>query len=296
MHLQELRQNFIFSLNEAGLETESATIFRLLFKHYSGLTDVGYGLAFSENREISGALPAKMEAARLRILQNEPVQYIIGHVNFSGLTLKVGPGVLIPRPETEEMVFSLIKSMQKIQTQGGTMRAVDICSGSGCIAISLAHAFPQAEVQGIEAGKAAIRIAADNSSLNHTTNLAFIEHDALDPDLAQVCAGEYDIIVSNPPYVPESERAELAERVVRYEPEMALFVPDADPLVFYKSILHFAAQKLSSNGILAFECHTDFVEQVASLAKSMFKEVCSAPDFSGKPRFVYAGAGIKFLP
>ncbi len=208
-----------------------------------------------------------------------PVQYVTGKTKFCDMTFHVDGSVLIPRPETEELVLWA----EQCAADHRNPRILDVCTGSGCIAIVLAAHLPQAEVTALDISHTALETARRNASMNGV-RIRFIEDDALNgvPSLA----GEtFDIIVSNPPYIPHSEIESMHVNVTRYEPHEALFVDDADPLVFYRAIARAARTMLSEGGSLLFEVHEAWVERTAEmLRREGFGQTEVRIDLFGKPR------------
>lgn len=208
-----------------------------------------------------------------------PVQYVTGRTEFCDMTFHVDGSVLIPRPETEELVLWA----EQCAADHRNPRILDVCTGSGCIAIVLAAHLPQAEVTALDISHAALETARRNASMNGV-RIRFIEDDALNgvPSLA----GEtFDIIVSNPPYIPHSEIESMHVNVTRYEPHEALFVDDADPLVFYRAIARAARTMLSDDGSLFFEVHEAWAERTAEMLRGEgFGQTEVRNDLFGKPR------------
>lgn len=208
-----------------------------------------------------------------------PVQYVTGRTEFCDMTFHVDGSVLIPRPETEELVLWAEQCAAGFQRP----RILDVCTGSGCIAIVLAAHLPQAEVTALDISHTAIETARRNAAMNGV-RIRFIEDDALNgmPSLA----GEtFDIIVSNPPYIPHSEIESMHVNVTRYEPHEALFVDDADPLVFYRAIARAARTMLSEGGSLLFEVHEAWAERTAEMLRGEgFGQTEVRNDLFGKPR------------
>lgn len=208
-----------------------------------------------------------------------PVQYVTGRTEFCDMTFHVDGSVLIPRPETEELVLWA----EQCAADHRNPRILDVCTGSGCIAIVLAAHLPQAKVTALDSSHAALETARRNASMNGV-RIRFIEDDALNgmPSLA----GEtFDIIVSNPPYIPHSEIESMHVNVTRYEPHEALFVDDADPLVFYRAIARAARTMLSEGGSLLFEVHEAWAERTAEMLRGEgFGQTEVRIDMFGKPR------------
>jgi release factor glutamine methyltransferase len=202
-------------------------------------------LALDRERELSEAEEEKLNAALQRLRQHEPIQYITGKTEFYGLSFSVNKNVLIPRPETEELVEWILEDC-KHQEQ---LNILDIGTGSGCIAISLAKNLPNSKVTAFDISDEAIKVAQGNAELNEV-EVAFLKKDILAVDFL---SGKFDIIVSNPPYVRELEKKDMQRNVLEHEPATALYVKDEDPLLFYRKIADLADQNLVPKGKLYFE-------------------------------------------
>jgi release factor glutamine methyltransferase len=219
-----------------------------------------------------------------RINSHEPIQYILGEAEFYGRTFKVNPSVLIPRPETEELI-DVVKNYAANKKHN--LAILDVGAGSGCIPITLALEIKNTEVTSTDISEKALDTAKQNAlELNATVN--FIRHDILKEELP---FDRIDIVVSNPPYVTESERTAMDRNVLEHEPHLALFVPDNDPLVFYKAIAMKAAKILTTGGLIAMEINERFGREVGDLLSALhFKDVQMFKDINGKDRIV---KGIK---
>ena len=239
------------------------------------------------------------EAVR-RLLEGEPVQYVTGMARFGDLLLRVSPAVLIPRPETEELVQKITTTSlpchscegmceSKESMGGGTkpLRIWDIGTGSGCIAIALAKQFPNAEVIAFDVSDEALQIAKENAE-NNGVKVTFVHDDVLNPQ-SDYFNQPVDLVVSNPPYVCDSERTAMESNVLDWEPENALFVPDDDPLQFYRQILRLAKNQLNPNGQVWFEINERMGEDMVRVCHEMgFAQAEILEDFAGKPRFCRA--------
>ncbi|MFH1296025.1 MAG: peptide chain release factor N(5)-glutamine methyltransferase [Bacteroidota bacterium] len=224
-----------------------------------------------------------------RLNLGEPIQYIIGSTEFCGLTLKVQPGVLIPRPETEELAILVTRENQKLREQ--KISILDLGTGSGCLALAMKRAFPNALVTGIEKYPDALDIARQNAADNGL-EVTFREGDILHPATFKL-PDSFHILLSNPPYIPESERGRMNNLVVDHEPEHALFVPDDHPLLFYEAIASIAMDHLKPMGSLYVEIHEEHGEITANLfRKSGFQVVEVIRDIYGKNRFVRASPPV----
>jgi release factor glutamine methyltransferase len=213
-----------------------------------------------------------------RLLCHEPVQYLLGEVEFYGCTIKLNPSVLIPRPETEEMVDIIVK-----EWKGRTPQVLDFGTGSGCIAISLARALPGSTVRAVDISAEALVVARYNAGLNDA------DVDIVQADMRTYTdSHRYDIIVSNPPYVMNSEKAQMRDNVLDYEPHLALFVDDDAPLEFYIPVANFAERSLAAGGAVYLEVNQQLGHQTAELFASRGMSVEVRQDFFGVDRFVIA--------
>lgn len=218
---------------------------------------------------------------------HKPVQYVLGEADFYGMTFKVNEHVLIPRPETEELVEKILKESRP------DANVLDIGTGSGCIAISIKKNKPAAKVMAIDISKEALEVARENAFLNKT-EVTFKEMSILEEEtpglLLDANGGAlFDVVVSNPPYVLNTEKESLAERVRDFEPHLALFVNNSDPVFFYRKIAAAGLALLRPGGRLWFECHRDFTGQVQQLLQAApYKNVTVHTDLSGLPRIVAA--------
>ena len=210
-----------------------------------------------------------------------PVQYIVGKAEFMDMALEVNSAVLVPRPETEELVYWIASEYpQKV-------RILDVGTGSGCIAISLARSIAGAEVSALDISREALDVARRNGE-RYAPQVEFVEGDALS-DFDKLFAGEFDVVVSNPPYIPASDVERMRPNVVDYEPHGALFVSDDDPLIFYRSIARVARRMLKPSGALYFEIYEALAEQMEEmLRREGYSQIVVREDFRGKPRMICA--------
>ena len=226
----------------------------------------------------------ELERIMLRLMQGEPVQYVLGYAEFLGRRFAVGPGVLIPRPETEELCRWIISDNEG--GDGGDI--LDIGTGSGCIAVTLAAELPQAEGTAWDVSPEALRIARENAK-RASVLVSFEQVDILNAQSTNLKPQSLDLIVSNPPYVCESERAAMAPNVLEHEPELALFVPDDDPLRFYRAIGSYALQALKPGGHLFFEINERLGSETEDLLAALgFTQILIHKDQFGKDRFISA--------
>ncbi|MBP6871017.1 MAG: peptide chain release factor N(5)-glutamine methyltransferase [Bacteroidales bacterium] len=215
------------------------------------------------------------------LLSYKPLQYVTGKAYFLDLQLEVRPGVLIPRPETEELVSWIIRD----QASAGPVSILDIGTGSGCIVLALGKRLPGAKLTALDISPAALEIARANA-MKHAIPVSFIEIDIMDEG-AWKHLGPFDVIVSNPPYVRESEKSLMQPNVLDYEPAVALFVGDDDPLRFYRAIAKFAGMKLSGKGFIYVEINEALVaETIAVFGQSGFKNSRVEKDLNGKDRML----------
>lgn len=221
-----------------------------------------------------------IEQATEELANGRPVQYIIGKTEFCGEEFIVREGVLIPRPETEELVLW----SKEMAQQFSHPKILDLCTGSGCIAISLKKLIPAAAITAVDLSSEALSIAQENASKLHTS-IEFIQDDVLQ-GVPKLDGEVFDIIVSNPPYIPASERSTMHINVTRYEPDMALFVADDDPLIFYREIAHAAKNMLTTGGSLLFEIHELLAEQTLQMLQAEGFEATLRHDFLSKPRMI----------
>lgn len=263
--------------------TEIGSFSRLLLSKVANMSSVQ--IYSDKDRNFPEQTFAKLVSAIDRLANKEPIQYILGETEFCGMSFHVGPGVLIPRPETEELVDYI--STYCRDKQAG-MRILDIGTGSGCIAVSLAKALPLAEVIAWDISPEALRIASENACINKV-DVLFELKDVLNvvPEVNQ--KDTLDILVSNPPYVRLSEANSMDSNVLDYEPHVALFVEDNDPLVFYRNISKIAVEMLKPGGVLYFEINSDLGRETLELVKAFpFREVELIQDISGKDRIIRA--------
>ena len=276
-NLQKTKRHYIEVLAEKFPQREAEQLMRILLEDLFGV-DLKRQLMNPELR-IDEFQHFQLEQAVKRLLAGEPVQYVTGMTRFGDLLIKVSPSVLIPRPETEEMVQKICASMPKEKP----MRIWDIGTGSGCIAIALAKHFENAEVIAFDVSEEALQMAMENAESNGA-KVTFVQDDIMNPT-SVFFAQPVDLVVSNPPYVCDSERAAMEANVLDWEPETALFVPDDDPLRFYRQILALAKNQLNPQGQIWFEINEAKGEEMLSLCCEMgFPKAEILEDFSGKPR------------
>ncbi len=271
-------QYAINELKDTYPQEEIRSICRLIFSDIFQYTNIEIHLKKYDC--LPESFVNKFYAVVKELKQGKPVQYIIGETEFAGLRFRIDGSTLIPRPETEELVRWTLESARS------GMRILDIGTGSGCIAITLAKLGPDVSVCGMDISSDALIVAKENAERNETEVL-FGEGDILDG--ADGWKGPYDMIISNPPYVRESEKEWMERRVLSYEPERALFVPDDDPLLFYRAIARFGRTHLAPGGLLFVEINEALEAETACLLQeSGYAAVTGRKDLFGKPRFIRA--------
>ena len=270
--LKELKQHYGTA--------EGYALYRLVMEECFGLTHTD--ILLGKDNQISEENQARLLEITGRLLKNEPVQYVLGYADFCGHRFAVRPGVLIPRPETELLV-------QKALERGRDMDSVtrpevlDIGTGSGCIAISMALAG--CHVTAMDISEEALDIAIENAA-NLNAEVAFVHENILHPSPT---SQQWDIVVSNPPYICLHEVEDMERNVLDYEPHNALFVPDTDPLIFYRAIASYAMSHLSAGGWLCLEINQAYPDEMERLLSSFgFKDVTIQKDQYGKDRIAYA--------
>ncbi|TSD66596.1 peptide chain release factor N(5)-glutamine methyltransferase [Inquilinus sp. KBS0705] len=264
---------------------ETEAIAMLVLEEITGLSRAKIK-AFPET-DIPPGEQEKLINILVELKTGKPVQYILGSTGFYGLNFLVNPAVLIPRPETEELVeWVLLSRKSKVESQK-SLSILDIGTGSGCIAISLKKNLPEAAVSAIDISADALHTAKQNSVINDVV-VEFIEIDILNPT-PDIQHSKFDIIVSNPPYVTLEDKTQMHQNVTGFEPHTALFVPEQDPLIFYKAIADFALNHLNPNGLLFFEINENFgAETVELLSNKTFINIELRKDMSGRDRMIKA--------
>jgi release factor glutamine methyltransferase len=279
-NLQKTKRHFAALLAEIFPQREAEQLMRILLEDLFGI-DWNRQLMNPDLR-IDEHQHYQLGEAVKRLLSGEPVQYVTGMARFNDLLLKVSPAVLIPRPETEELVQKIGTSLPKEKT----IRIWDIGTGTGCIAIALARYFPHADVIAFDVSEEALQIAKENAESNGA-KVTFVHDDVLNPT-SDFFDQPVDLVVSNPPYVCDSERAAMEANVLDWEPENALFVPDDDPLRYYRQILALAKKQLNPDGQIWFEINERMGEEMVLLCREMgFSDSETILDYAEKPRFIW---------
>ncbi|RDI05652.1 peptide chain release factor N(5)-glutamine methyltransferase [Flavobacterium sp. AG291] len=277
MKLKQYRKYFLEKLTPLFDSMEAEQFFAITLEELKGWKRTD--LALNPDAELSGAEIEKWNAVLGELETQKPIQYIFGKAHFYGLEFEVNPNTLIPRPETEELVEWIITENK----YKGQLSLLDIGTGTGCIAISLAKNLPDASVSAIDVSEGALATAKRNAKHN-SVEVNFILKDIL---AAETLPQVYDVIVSNPPYVRNLEKEEIKENVLQYEPHLALFVDDNDPLLFYRKIAQLAKTQLSPNGRLYFEINQYLGPETVQMLEDMgFVNVFLKKDIYGNDRMV----------
>ena len=252
--------------------------------------DVEYGMTLTDIicgkvNELSSDEERNLEEIITRLQNGEPVQYVLGEADFAGRTFHVEPGVLIPRPETAELCQWIEEEVSSLEAED-PKQLLDICTGSGCIAITLGLTIPNSEITGWDISEDALRIAQGNVEMLKAGNVRIEYQNAL---MLPKTAETADIIVSNPPYICEKEKADMEKNVLEHEPSIALFVPDEDPLKFYRAIAEYASSALKSEGALYFEINPIYEKETREMLEELgFKDIETKEDAFGKKRMMKA--------
>ena len=268
--------------------------------------DVEYGMTLTDIicgkvNELSSDEERNLEEIITRLQNGEPVQYVLGEADFAGRTFHVEPGVLIPRPETAELCQWIEEDVSSLKADE-RKQILDICTGSGCIAITLGLTIPNSEITGWDISEDALRIAQGNVEMLKAGNVRIEYQDALmlpkaaeAEEISEATKSEsslskgWNIIVSNPPYICEKEKADMEKNVLEHEPSIALFVPDEDPLKFYRAIAEYASSALKSEGALYFEINPIYEKETREMLQSLgFKDIETKEDAFGKKRMMKA--------
>lgn len=258
-------------------ETEITGFAQMIMDRVFGLSYTQ--LILEKDRVFDKDEKAKVAAIVDRLKKHEPIQYILGVTEFYGLQLVVKPGVLIPRPETEELVEWICKTEVSERP-----KIIDIGTGSGCIALALKNEITNAEVWAVDTSEEALAVASENARINKL-EIAFKHVNIL--KWPEDSWPQFDVIVSNPPYVRESEKQQMEANVLEHEPELALFVDDNDPLIFYQTIAEFASKQLNEDGYLFFEINENLGEEMVALVNELgFRSIEIRRDLNNKNRML----------
>lgn len=280
MTVSDLRRAAVAALIPLYGRGEAEWMTRLTLEYVTGWSRVD--LLVDADKELGEVRVEAVKNIVDRLLKHEPLQYILGYEDFMGLKINVNPSVLIPRPETQELVNIIIDR----EAKASDLSVLDAGTGSGAIAVALSRNLRFARVTAIDNSDAALEVARSNAERLRTP-VTFVNADML--SLTSLPGESFDIIVSNPPYVLNSERAEMSANVLGHEPSAALFVPDSDPLRFYLALARYAAAGgLKPGGRLYFECNPLTIDELVSRLEPDFDEVEAVRDSFGRKRFIIA--------
>ncbi|HEV8285861.1 MAG TPA: peptide chain release factor N(5)-glutamine methyltransferase [Chitinophagaceae bacterium] len=280
MTIEDARKEIISSINNIYEKNEADNIAEIVMEHITRWSRIERVL--NKDTPLSSFQKTSLNQTIDRLQQHEPIQYIINEAWFAGMRFYVDKSVLIPRPETEELVEWILK---EFRIQNSEFRILDVGTGSGCIAIALKKKLPNAEVWACDVSDEALTVARMNADALNTA-IDFVPLNFLDKEQRKQLP-EVDIIVSNPPYVPQKEKNEMRKNVADHEPFVALFVPDSNPLVFYEAIAEFGKEKLTDGGKIYVEIHENLGEQVKQLFQSKaYNFIELKKDLQGKDRMI----------
>jgi release factor glutamine methyltransferase len=278
MTINEIYKTYLATLNQMYAAGEAIAITNIIFEYIAKCSKTD--IIAKGNNQVDTAILKALQEALQKLLLHEPVQYITGEAWFYQLKFAVNKAVLIPRPETEELVLEAIQFLKNNPSKS----VLDIGTGSGCIPISIKKNVPDAIVISLDVSEAALAIAKKNANAN-AVDIVFKNIDFLQ-EANYALLPTFDVIISNPPYIPENEKQQLAKNVTQYEPHLALFVPTHEPLLFYKKILIFAELHLHKTGCLFLEVHEDLANETAAIFKAKNYVVNIKKDMQGKDRML----------
>ena len=278
MVLKEIFNAFVAKTKNLYGDGEATAIAKLIMEWAMDSTTI---TTEDFEKNVDTVTQDKIATALQSVLTQQPVQYITGTAWFYGMLLKVNTDTLIPRPETEELVDQILRDYSKKK-----FSMLDIGTGSGCIAVAVKKNAPLSSVAAIDISENALAVAKANAIAQNTA-VTFYKADILQPEI-QTMLQYFDVIVSNPPYIPESEAQQLATNVIDHEPGIALFVQGEDPLLFYRAIYRFCGKHLSENGKVYLETHKNYATQVAAIFNAEQYYTAVLNDMSGNPRMVVA--------
>jgi release factor glutamine methyltransferase len=283
MTIHEATLQLLFKLYEIYDDREAANIADLVMENVTGWKRIDR--VTNKQVRMSDASTQQLDRYMKELLTHKPVQYVLHEAWFGGMKLYVDENVLIPRPETEELVDLVIKEL-KTNASPATKeetKILDIGTGSGCIPVTIKKNIPSWRVYAVDVSRKALDVAKKNASENDA-DINFILADMLDENTWEQFPS-FDCIISNPPYIPLNEKNLISDNVTKFEPNLALFVPDNDPLIFYKLIARFAEKRLSPAGMIFVEVHENFAEEVKKVF-SFVGDVQIMNDMQGKQRFI----------
>ncbi|MCK5856293.1 MAG: peptide chain release factor N(5)-glutamine methyltransferase [Bacteroidales bacterium] len=283
--IDDIRKYYTNSLAEVLSEREAKYMVDSVLSYYTNIPALQ--LAINLDKRVGESLLLKIHFAVKDLLKFRPLQYVLGETEFYGMRFFVNESVLIPRPETEELVELIVADNSVVKKK---LRILDVGTGSGCIAVSLSKSV-DAKVFALDVSEKALTIASKNAVINNAS-VQQLKVDVLDKLAVKQLPDNLDIIVSNPPYVRKQEKQYMQNNVLEYEPDLALFVEDLDPLIFYKAITHIAITQLAKQGQLWFEINEYLAQETKGLLEKYFNNVELISDYKSKPRFIKA-SGVK---
>ncbi|MBK7433607.1 MAG: peptide chain release factor N(5)-glutamine methyltransferase [Chitinophagaceae bacterium] len=291
MTAKELYREFLLKLQDLYELSEATVITDLVFESIAGIKKAG--LLINPNTGIDPVTLDELNWALTELREHKPVQYVLGECWFHHLKYKVNEQVLIPRPETEELADWVLRDFKtniyRVNQSGGTekhsrLSILDIGTGSGCIAITLKKNLPGSQVTALDISQGALDLARENAHTHHA-EIQLVKMDFLRSSQWPILP-KFDIIISNPPYIPLSEKDKLDKHVVDFEPHTALFVPEDDPCIFYRRIAAFCLEHLKKTGSVYLEVDATHAEEVATLFKPDFKQIEIRKDLYGRERMI----------
>lgn len=284
--IKDLFDHFINELNSVYDEEEARNVTYRVFENVFKARKLDIQRHFSQ--QVSEDQKQLLDDLLKRLQQKEPVQYVTGETTFYGLNFKVTPDVMIPRHETEELVQWVVNECrQKFPKKQGSPSIIDVGTGTGCIAITLKKLLPKATIVGSDYSENIVQLATDNAK-RQNVKAKFTQQDVLDEGKWKKI-GPYDVVVSNPPYIGDKEKAQMDANVLHYEPEKALFPEGDDQLIFYRKISGFAQQRLNKGGLLFFELNQYQAEDIQSIVEEAgFENVVIKNDLNGNQRLLRA--------
>lgn len=278
-NLREYKDQFVEDLSSLYSRAEAESLFFIFLHEWAGMSKLEY---LSNAREkIYDKTHSRMEDVRAQLLGGKPFQYLLGYVSFALLYLEVSPEALIPRPETEELAFLVKREMDEHKPDA----ILDVGTGTGCLALAMKSFYPAAEVLAVDISSGALELAQKNAAHNRL-DLTFRKLNFL--EATERPAQNFDMIVSNPPYIADAEKDRMDRLVLEHDPHQALFVPDEDPLVFYRAIAEFAQQRLNSGGNIYTEINERLGPQTLDLFEGFGFKAELRKDIYQKHRFVVA--------
>lgn len=283
MMIKEHYRNFLLQLQKIYDPGEAASITDWVFEKIAAVNRSG--IIKNPDLQLSDSSIKQLNDALADLKDQKPVQYVLGEAWFYNMKLKVNEHVLIPRPETEELVEQLIKDRKSKLTDPAIL---DVGTGSGCIPIAIKKNLPAAVITSIDVSDKAIRLAKENAKA-HNAGIKFLQLDFLD-ETKWASLPLFDIIISNPPYIPLNQKKKLKKNVSAFEPHLALFVPDNKPLLFYEKIAAFGKNNLLPRGKIYLETHEDYANDVAGLFRKDYETVMLKKDMYGKERMILVTA------